>query len=133
MWEEICRRINAVQRTDPGWISQRDSILAIVAKAQELGLDPVVLLSISLSNWSTVIREVKRAMRWEDWQFFRKVLKQAVTMTNADLRLTLHVSEQERIVVVQEGDHYNLKLTSVQFERVIKGTRARHEYNILPI
>jgi len=120
-------------RVDPGWISQRDSILAIVAKAQELGLDPVVLLSISLSNWSTAIREAKRAMRWVDWQFFRKVLKQAATMTNADLRLALHVSDQEHIIVVQNGDRFTLTLTAVQFERVQKGTHARHAYSVNPV
>ncbi len=127
-WNELREVVHRTTRTDPTWVSQRQSILQIIDRAEAAELDPVGVPTVS--NLATIIAEGKRACRRRNYGDLQDLFRKAATLTNTELRLALCVSEVDTIPVVQAGDQYLLSLNQTQYERVRRSTRARHVYRL---
>ena len=129
-WNDIRAVVNRIERRDPSWVSQRQSLLKIIDRAESADIEPIGVPTIS--NLSTIITEAKRACRRKNYGDLRDLFRKAATMTNQDLRLALCVSEIETIPVARDEDQYVVKLNEEQYERVRRSTRAHHVYRIRP-
>lgn len=130
-WDTILARINRHPRNDPAWVSQCRSLNLIIERAQEWEIEPGPYRSISISNWSAIIRQAKLAIQANRKRALIALFNKAASLTCQDLRIQLGQGSTEVINVLASEGAFNLVVTSAQFDRIRRNTKARHVYRVL--
>lgn len=133
-WDEVRARLKSKDLKSASWKSDQATLLKIFDKAQRLGVDPTPLLDVSYSNMRTIIKELKQAVWEDDIKMIQHLIQQSATLSNADLRLAMHITEPEEIQVTVEGysgiKKYQLLLSEEQYDRIKTSTKLFFSFKI---
>jgi hypothetical protein len=98
-WDYIKEQLETLDSNSPSWKSDKQSLVNIFTKAEELGLDPSDAEKAQISKLRVIIKEAKKASTNEDDERLAELFHMAATMPIIDLRHSLGLSKPEIIVV----------------------------------
>lgn len=132
-WQDALERVKHLRTGNQSERADHRGLTIILTKALEWGLDPIYAKHACLapvSNLRSAVSELRRAVRWDDPQTLAHILELCATMSNTNLRLTLHTVLLEDVSAVQQGDRVLVELKPEQFREVQSTMRMRHRYTV---
>jgi hypothetical protein len=133
IYENTKERIKAQAKPTAAWCSDERHLMQIIDKVKEWDIHPGCLPYISISNFRSLIRRARIAIRNEQKDRLEDILMKAATLSNSDFRLFLEIPDRDEVVVEpidmgEDQEYFQIRVNKAQLDRIRRATKLQHKY-----